>query len=531
MPDTPEARESADPISLSKGAGGLVAGARTRLDDPAVRHARALLEACDVAVAERDFPSATGIDPRDAPRATLPASTPRSAAADWAESGAMALTGPADGPPRFAAGPLATAARGAAIALRAVSGGARFAHLDGSALLGERAAVFGLTRDGPRSAGGAARLIPARDDTLAINLPREADWQLMPAWLGEEFGAARYLEANSAPRSPEHERAWSALAERIAARTADALVPRGRLMGLAVARATRAPHSSHRRETAAGSESPPSDFTRHHETQTAPPPEGRTARPRVLDLTSLWAGPLATSLLAEAGCDVLKIEHPERPDGARNGPREFFDLLNAGKRGCALDLRAARDRNVFESLLESADIVIESARPRALAQLGYDAASWVTATPGRIWLSITGYGRAHEWIAFGDDAAIDAGLAWSPDPSQPDPSFCADAIADPLAGLHAAVIALAHHGRGLGGVLDVSLAGLARRCAALPCETLTLPIEDLGPDQPDAQRYWLIDDDHRRPIARPRARPRTGPAPALSAPRDPGGPGWIERPC
>ena len=54
-------------------------------------------------------------------------------------------------------------------------------------------------------------------------------------------------------------------------------------------------------------------------------------RPIVLDCSALWAGPLCADLLARSGCRVIKIEHPQRPDGARNGPPAFFDLLNGHK--------------------------------------------------------------------------------------------------------------------------------------------------------------------------------------------------------
>ena len=84
--------------------------------------------------------------------------------------------------------------------------------------------------------------------------------------------------------------------------------------------------------------------------------------------------------------------------------------MNAGKQGVALDLTDPTDRTTFEALLDVADIVVESARPRALRQLGFDAAS---ARPrDASVLSITGYGREDNGYAFGDDAAIAAGLGF-----------------------------------------------------------------------------------------------------------------------
>jgi hypothetical protein len=104
-------------------------------------------------------------------------------------------------------------------------------------------------------------------------------------------------------------------------------------------------------------------------------------------------------------------------------------------------------------------VVLESARPRALRQLGIDARQWLVAAPGRVWTSITGYGRREPeagWIAFGDDAAVAAGLAVATGSEQA-PLFCGDAIADPLAGLHAAVATRAAWLSGGGVLLDLAL--------------------------------------------------------------------------
>ena len=88
---------------------------------------------------------------------TTPCPTPARA---WAASGAMALTGRADGPPLLAPGDLATCLDGAALALRLLAAARGMPlSLDGSALLGERAAIFGYHRNGTVSNGGACRLV------------------------------------------------------------------------------------------------------------------------------------------------------------------------------------------------------------------------------------------------------------------------------------------------------------------------------------------------------------------------------------
>ncbi len=438
--------------------------------DLAANHARALLRMLDLKLEISDRDRAA------------------SAALEWARSGAMELTGPAEEAPRFAPGALASAARGAGMVLGALAPGTGLAGLDAPALLAERAAVAGLRRQGNISAGGSARLFPTEAGWLALNLPRDEDWQLMPAWLATE-------ESTFAS-----ERDWETLERVIALHDAATLVERGRLMGLAVAPLP---------------ETVPPDrplFTIQHGSKTS---LRRLERPiRLLDLSSLWAGPLATSLLAMAGIEVLKIESLTRPDGARRGPQAFFDLLNSNKRGCALDLHQPGDRSIFERLLEHADIVVESARPRALAQLGFDAAGWVKGLRGRIWASITGYGRSREWIAFGDDAAIASGLAWSPEPIESRPCFCADAIADPISGLHVAAIILAHLRKGRGGLLDLSLTDIVAHAASLPNDGLVLPVEA-------GQFGWHVVEGGRSTLVeRPRARLINARAPALSAPNE-----------
>jgi crotonobetainyl-CoA:carnitine CoA-transferase CaiB-like acyl-CoA transferase len=445
--------------------------------DPASAHARALLRAC-------------GLDP------TIPDREDASSAAlEWARSGAMALTGPAEAAPRFVRGALASAARGAGLALGALAPRSALASLDAPALLGERAALSGLARQGLVSAGGRARIMPTRDDHLVVNLAREDDWHLVPAWLEVER------------REIASSRDVSVLERIVATREAASLVARGRLMGLAVAPAPTTLPTEARL------------FALHHASQGSP---RRHERPiRLLDLSNLWAGPLATSLVAMTGIDVLKIEDPKRPDGAREGPRAFFDLLNAKKTAVALDLRIARDRGIFEHLLASADVVVESARPRALSQLGFDAADWVRARPGRLWTSITGYGRAHEWIAYGDDAAVAAGLAWSPDPEIEDPVFPADAVADPLAGLHTAAFILAHLQQARGGLLEIALHDIAAYAGGLRFAEGCLPVVRASGPSGASGQWCVLDGEREIAIAAPRARAVHASARPLARPSDP----------
>jgi len=374
--------------------------------------------------------------------ARLPGPLSAPAEIEWAGSGAMALTGRADGAPLPAPGPLASCARGAALALEALSDW-QGDPLDGAALLGERAALLGFARRGRIAPGGACRLLRARDGWIALQLARPDDVAALPAW----------LECELAPGEPGAE-PWGAVEAALRGRALADLVARARLLGLPAAASAPLP-------------SPPPPWLRVALRAGAAAPRPPSARPRVVDLSSLWAGPLAGSLLQRAGATLWKVESLRRPDGARAGSAPFFDLLNAGKRSAALDFEAVQGRRALRALLSRADIVLESARPRALQQLGIDAAAWLRAAPGRSWVSITGYGRREPeagWVAFGDDAGVAAGLA-SATGGADAPLFCGDAIADPLAGLHAAVAACASWRAGGGHLLDLSLCDVAAAAA------------------------------------------------------------------
>ena len=364
----------------------------------------------------------------------------RHPALEWARSGAMELCGWTDGPPRLAPGPLAAWLRGELDALRALSPVALPADLDGPALLGERAALLGLGRRGTVAPGGACRLLPAADGWIAVALARPDDLALVPAWLELADDAGGDV--------------WAAVATALRERRAGEVVARARLLGLAAAEALPLPD--------------------------APPPPHRVAargpaRPRVggvaplvLDLSALWAGPLCAQLLALTGARVVKVESASRPDGARAGNAAFFDLLNAGKASVRLDLGAPQDRDRLRRLVARADVVVESARPRALRQLGLEAESLVAEHAGLVWVAISGHGRREPgagWVAYGDDAAVAAGLAAATGEPEGTPLFCGDAIADPLAGVHAAASALAALRAGEAALLDVALRDVAAHAA------------------------------------------------------------------
>jgi hypothetical protein len=342
---------------------------------------------------------------------------------EWAASGAMELTGAHDGPPLSPGWNVASAMRGAAQALHALGG----PSVDGPAFLGERAAHTGFSRNGATSPGGSCRILSTADGWIALNLARPSDVDVANAWLDD---------ARLAPGDP-----WRGAVPAIAAVPTSELMERSAGLGLAL--------------SVLGEIDTPVPFTitgpGSHQVR------GRRA-PLVVDLSALWAGPLCANLLAASGARVVKVESPTRPDAMRQGSPSFFELLHRGHEEVVLALTEPDGLSALRLLLDRADVVVEAARPRALEQLGISA--WEYIERGVTWVSITGYGRAQpERIGFGDDVGAAAGLVAGVADA---PMFCADAIADPIAGLHAAVAAMAVLARGGGGLIDVSMAGAAR---------------------------------------------------------------------
>jgi hypothetical protein len=396
----------------------------------------------------------------------------------------MHLTGWADGAPRLAPGPLATWAHGGIESLRRLSPAPLPPDLDGAALLGERAALLGLSRRGTISPGGACRLLRAADGWFAVSLARADDLACLPAWLGVEAGSD----------------AWAAVAAAARAKPGAEIVERARLLGLAAALARPLPDAP----------PPPQRIAARGPRRERSP----RAAPLVVDLSSLWAGPLCAHLLGLAGARVVKVESASRPDGARAGSAEFFSLLHAGKASVALDLASQAGRDRLRRLLSRADVVVESARPRALRQLGIEAESLVAEQPGLIWVALSGHGRSgpgSNWAAYGDDAAVAAGLAAATGEPEPTPLFCADAIADPLAGIHAAAAAAAALLAGEAVLVDVSLRDVAAHAARSGAGAREARVERVDGG------FEVVAGGSRARVLAPRARKACGAARPLGA--------------
>ncbi|MED6328672.1 MAG: CoA transferase [Actinomycetota bacterium] len=354
-----------------------------------------------------------------------PASDPDRALERWAASGAMLLTGPVDGPPRIVPPGVVTGTDLLAGCLADLGG----PMLDGPALMGERAAAAGLWRRGATSVGGDAHLVEAIDGTVCLNLARPEDLDALPALVGVDLDPTD----------------WPAVQRILAARSRADLVEAADLLGVPLGVPGTAP-------------------ARPVSVQDGGPTGVSGDVPLVVEFGSLWAAPLCGGLLRMAGCRVIKVESIRRPDGARQGPAAFFDLLNAGKEFLAVDPTDPEELRMLQRLVDGCDVLLEASRPRALRQWGLDAEEAVER--GTVWISITGYGRTgprSNGVAFGDDAAVSGGL-YLGDPS----GFVADAVADPATGLLAAVLGLAALADGRGALVDLSLSGTARWLASTP---------------------------------------------------------------
>jgi crotonobetainyl-CoA:carnitine CoA-transferase CaiB-like acyl-CoA transferase len=127
---------------------------------------------------------------------------------------------------------------------------------------------------------------------------------------------------------------------------------------------------------------------------------GPLAGIRVVDLSAILSGPLATMLLADQGADVIKVEPPGVGDllrlspFSRGGLAGFFANGNRGKRSLAIDLRTPRGRAIVLDLCRGADVFVQNFRPGAIERLGLGEAEVRAVAPGIVYVSISGFGES-----------------------------------------------------------------------------------------------------------------------------------------
>ncbi len=128
---------------------------------------------------------------------------------------------------------------------------------------------------------------------------------------------------------------------------------------------------------------------------------------RVLDLTNVLAGPFCAYELGRMGAEVVKIEHPDGGDLARHlgadegmagrGMGLSFVAVNAGKRSVAIDLKQRQGADLFLSLVERVDVVVENFRPGVMERLGLGYGTLSARNPRLVHCAISGFGRSGPW--------------------------------------------------------------------------------------------------------------------------------------
>lgn len=195
---------------------------------------------------------------------------------------------------------------------------------------------------------------------------------------------------------------------------------------------------------------------------------------RVLDLTRVLAGPLATMLLGDLGADVLKVERPGAGDDTRGwgppfddaGRSAYYLSINRNKLAIAADLDRPADRELLEALVLEADVVVDNFKRGTLERRGFGADDFRRRKPELIWCTISGFGPDSGRLGY--DFVAQAESGWMAITGEPkgDPMKIGVALADVLAGKDAAIsilAALVQRGRtGEGAHLHVSLQDSAR---------------------------------------------------------------------
>ncbi|MFI9343346.1 CaiB/BaiF CoA transferase family protein [Streptomyces sp. NPDC052773] len=205
-------------------------------------------------------------------------------------------------------------------------------------------------------------------------------------------------------------------------------------------------------------------------TQAPPPPAPPLTGLRVLDIATLFAGPLAATLLGDFGADVIKVEHPLRPDPSRgHGPSKdgvglWWKMLGRNKRTITLDLSTPGGRTTLLRLAAGADVIIENFRPGTLEKwdLGWPELS--AANPRLVLARVTGFGQFGPYArrpGFGTLAEAMSGFAAITGEPDAPPTLPPFGLADSIAGLataYAVLTALAARDRtGEGQVVDMAL--------------------------------------------------------------------------
>lgn len=209
-------------------------------------------------------------------------------------------------------------------------------------------------------------------------------------------------------------------------------------------------------------------MSRHTENSPAAAATAPLADVRVLDLSRLVAGNIATHVLADLGADVVKVEPLPQGDDLRawrcQGVSTWWKVYARNKRSIALDLRKPEGMQALHALIPGAQVLVENFRPGTLERMGLGPDALQALNPSLVLLRVSGWGQTGPWAhrpGFGSLIEAMCGFAaMNGFPDRP-PVLPPFALADSMAGLYGAVAvlnALRHAERGGGGqVIDLSL--------------------------------------------------------------------------
>ena len=191
---------------------------------------------------------------------------------------------------------------------------------------------------------------------------------------------------------------------------------------------------------------------------------------RVLDVSTILAGPLACQILGDYGADVIKVEHPTAGDSMRgHGPVKdgiplWWKEISRNKRGVAINLSDPDGAAVLLELARSADVLVENFRPGTLERWGIGPDVLLEANPRLVVVRVTGFGQTGPYAAragFGTLAEAMSGFAHMTGEADGPPTLPAFGLADSIAGIAAssavAMALLARERTGRGQVVDLNL--------------------------------------------------------------------------
>jgi len=191
---------------------------------------------------------------------------------------------------------------------------------------------------------------------------------------------------------------------------------------------------------------------------------------RIVDLSTVYSGPLAAAMLADQGAQVIKVESLEGDTSRMIGPAKgdlsaTYIAANRGKRSLAMDLKQSTAKAILLQLITKADVLINNFRPGVMDRLGLSDAVLVQTNPRLIRLSITGFGSqgeaAQEKVYDAVIQAVAGVAATQRNPINGQPTVLATALCDKLTALNAsqAVVAAlyAREKDGQGRRIDISM--------------------------------------------------------------------------